>query len=419
MCEYCHWNTLEIGVQFDRPSNIQTQLTRILSGKQGNAQAKRTMEIEAESVSIGGGEPLSLRKDPESQYRAILSFYKAELEKERPKDPLMSPSGDVNLNSPSSLQRIVALYTNQSTPGKKTSTKTMFMRGSVDAGEGLVPIDAAAEEKAIDKLRNFGLDSTTTEEQRDNQVHNPHFLDELRPLPTLLRTKRSRRCRFCRHILVKPEQKVSSTRYRLKLVAFNNIPTMDIKPLVTPSDPAVDLTAMPPSRPLQLLLTLRNPLSDKVKVTLGTPTQTPGRFSSRVTILCPQFEIGANIDVWEEALGEGKRSSRLMGRGGKVEEVTEGKVAEAGKIWEKGRNWTTVVVEIVCSRIECPDEELKEDEDVLEIPIFVRLEYETDVAGRAGHADREKQEKRDLAYWTVLGVGKIGRTLIIPRKPPS
>ncbi|MCJ1323383.1 hypothetical protein MMC10_000043 [Thelotrema lepadinum] len=418
MCEYCHWNTLEIGVQFERPSNIQSQLARILSGKQGSAQTKRTTEIELESVSGSGDQLLPSRTDPELQFQAIVSYYKAELEKERPNDPLLSASSGVNFNSPSSLQRIVALYMNQGTSGKKTSTKPMFMRGSVDAGEGLVPINAATEEAAIDKLRGLGLDGTTTAEQRVNQVHNPRFLDELRPLPVLLRTKRSRRCRTCRHILVRPEQKISNPRYRIKLVAFNNIPTMNIKPLATSTDLAFDFTAMPHSRPLQLLLTLRNPLFDKVKVTLGTPTQTSGRLSSRVTILCPQFEIGANTDVWDEALGDGKRSSRLMTKGIKSEDAGEGKVAEAGKIWERGRNWTTVVMEIVCARIECPDDELKEDEDVLEIPIFVRLEYEADAAGRAAQAEKEKQEKRDLAYWTVLGVGKIARSPNITTKAP-
>ncbi len=53
---------------------------------------------------------------------------------------------------------------------------------------------------------------------------------------------------------------------------------------------------------MQFLLTSTNPIFEKVKVTLATPTATPGRFSSKVTVFCPQFEIDANTDVWDEAL---------------------------------------------------------------------------------------------------------------------
>ncbi len=42
---------------------------------------------------------------------------------------------------------------------------------------------------------------------------------DLQPLRTFLRTKRSKRCRTCRHILVKPEPKVISTRFRIRLLA--------------------------------------------------------------------------------------------------------------------------------------------------------------------------------------------------------
>lgn len=49
-----------------------------------------------------------------------------------------------------------------------------------------------------------------------------------------------------------------------------------------------------------------------------------------------------------------------------------------------------------------------EKTDLLEIPVFVRLEYEVDPVGaEAGFDGKEKREKRELSYWTVLGVGRI------------
>lgn len=35
-----------------------------------------------------------------------------------------------------------------------------------------------------------------------------------------LAIKRSKRCRNCRHILIKPEQKAQATRFKIKLVAM-------------------------------------------------------------------------------------------------------------------------------------------------------------------------------------------------------
>jgi dynactin-4 len=56
---------------------------------------------------------------------------------------------------------------------------------------------------------------------------------------------------------------------------------------------------------------------------------------------------------------------------------------------------------------------IREDDDILEIPVFVRIEWETDAANEesAATASREKdvKEKRELAYWCVLGVGRIAQ----------
>ncbi len=57
-------------------------------------------------------------------------------------------------------------------------------------------------------------------------------------------------------------------------------------------------------------------------MTLGAPSKTPGRFASKVTVLCPDFEIDANTDVWDEALRETgerdkERGAQAPPRGGR------------------------------------------------------------------------------------------------------
>jgi dynactin-4 len=58
------------------------------------------------------------------------------------------------------------------------------------------------------------------------------------------------------------------------------------------------------------------------------------------------------------------------------------------------------------------DTDLPEDEDIVEIPIFVRIEYESDVAveDRAPGTEHSRiggKEKREEAFWCVLGAGRI------------
>jgi len=195
---------------------------------------------------------------------------------------------------------------------KKSKSKTGAMREAHNAFEGL-QIIADSDEKAIATMRTQGWQSTTSSLQRkDPPNQNTHFLSDLRPIAYLLRTKRSKRCRTCRHILSKPESKVQTTRFRIRLVALNYIPSISIKPLQPTSSSS---SLLSPMKPTQFLLTFKNPLFDSVKVTLGTPAKTPGRFGSKVTVLCPQFEVGANTDAWEEARGRRDAPKQKLAKG--------------------------------------------------------------------------------------------------------
>ncbi|MCJ1236484.1 hypothetical protein MMC14_004465 [Varicellaria rhodocarpa] len=414
-CEYCYWTSLDIDIEFQKPNNVYTQLAKLHSDGSHQTPLRREVVVDQSDETLQG-------RDPDLQFGSLKSFYTSQLAKTTTTNPLMSPSGEFNYNSPSSLARIISLYTGQGSYGKKSIGKTIIMRESADASEGLAIFDKKSEEAEVASLLKKGWQGTTCVAQQIEQVHQHRFVRNLRPIPTLLRTKRSKRCRTCRHILVKPETKVQNTRYRIRLVAINYIPTMTLKPLqlADPSSalPSIKLDALTPSRASQLLLTMKNPMFDPVQITLATPSQTPGRFSSKVTILCPEFDIGPNTDVWDEALNSTTSESRTSIKHARTKAEageSEARVAEAGKIWEKGRNWTTVVVEVVPAMIghdEVREDELDEDEDVLEIPVFVRMEYEGDAAGDdAGGAreSKEKKEKREVSFWCVLGVGRIAR----------
>ena len=189
-------------------------------------------------------------------------------------------------------------------------------------------------------------------------------------------------------------------------------------PVPVTSRPAINVEpALMPMKAYQYILTFKNPLFENIKVTLATPNTTPGRFASKVTVLCPEFEVDANTDMWDDALKDDGRD-----KGRKAEDATG--QGEGGKIWERGRNWVSIVLEVVPASLR-PEHQvklardgnepvdgspLKEDEDILEIPMFVRMEWEADAqhdVGTATSKDKDAREKRELAYWCVLGVGRI------------
>ena len=404
-CEHCRWTTLEIGIEFEKPVSLFSQLSKIDPMWVTRSQTQPAVKVE---VFDDRDDKLG----PDARFSALRNFYTSQLSKSEPTNPLLSPQGEMNYNSPNSLARIMSLYTGAGKLGKKNTPKSTPMREAMETSEGLVEVGPKGDVDASTKLQHLGWAGTTSVEQRAEQPHAPRFLSDLRPVPTLLRAKKSRRCRACRHILVKPDPRIQNTRYRIRLVAFSYVPSMTVKPLASTSGPhALDLMSLPSSRPLQFLLTLRNPMFDPTRVRLAAQPVTPGRFGSRVTILCPQFEIGANSDVWDEALdGNGKQGNESAAKKNQGDTL-DSRVAEAGKIWAKGRNWTTIVLEVVCAPIDVPADALGEDEDVLEIPMLIAIEYDAEVGGEEGGASftGKEKERRELAYWTVLGIGKIAR----------
>lgn len=431
-CPYCNWTSLDIGIIFPKASNFVGQIARL----KGQGVLQRAKSPSLDGVTKDQPPPADSEPSSESDatiFASLKSFYKSQLSASTPNNPLLTPGGELNYNSPSSLARLMSLYAGIGSYGKKSKAKSQEMRESANRAEGLRLIDPVADSDAVEKLRTRGWSGTTSIAQQAEQTQPTRFIDDLLPVPTLLRTKRSKRCSNCRHILIKPDAKIQNTRYRIKLVAVNYIPKFSLEALRSPQQPAVDLTSLVPHQATQFLLTVRNAIFDELHVTLATPTRTPGPYGHKVTILCPEFDVGPNFDIWDEALKENGRSDPRAqpnksenppGKEDSGQSGSESRVAEAGKVWEKGRHWTTVVLEVVCTGIgrngegddDDDDEErkrgLEEDEDLLEIPIFVRLEWMGDVgveetAPESIFSGGRTLTKRELAYWVVIGVGKV------------
>jgi len=412
----------------------------------------------------------------------LTKFYKVELQESNVS--FNNPLGDASYNSPTNLNRIMQMYSGvPQTVLKRSREKPRSMREALGPNEGLILTTHTEGDTTISRLHDEGYGATPTAEQRLFHPWNHHarFVSDLWPVPSLLRTRRSKRCGTCRHILTRHDDRKSSSstsiggssiKYKIRLLAQNNIPRLSLRPFspgisasAANPNPAFALTPvalkasadnkdwdLTPGKTVQYLLTLTNPLFETVRVTLATPSLTPGRIKSRVTVLCPTFEIGADGDMWDEALSSTTGSTGVSGarsRGGGAGTTRSGDISgaedrqpEAGKVWEKGRNWTSVIVEVVpgtltqagvpgiaslnisdserptsdrrTSRAGTKDEQgaLRDGEEVLQLPIFVRVEWEADVAvdgdGGFGSAGTKTQKQsRELAFWSVLGAGRI------------
>ena len=436
-CQYCDWSSLDIGIRLNKPTKVTEQLNKM------RKSSIVTKEENGSSTDIKGLDLGSVNSD--DTFNALTKFYKEQLSESSDQQ---NPYGMSPYSSPANLARIMSLYGGLSYNAlKKTREKPRPMREAGNKAEGLSTFtaeDLTLNDEVLHKMQKLGLAGTTCMSQRLAMPVNfeAKFLDQLWPVATPLRIRRGKRCRTCRQFLARPEPKVGSMRYKIRLIALNYVQRMSLRPLQGPvvkqnsafqlrAEP-VEETKLQSHQAQQYILTLRNPVFETVKVTLATPATTPGKVASRITILCPSFTIGPAGDVWDEALSTSTTSTSDGGRRAAMASLTGStdgdRQPEAGKIWERTRNSTSVILEIVPGSLQAlpsftanskegsmeeqEGETLTEGDDVLEIPIYVRAEWEADahdIAEGLSPSPEKKRERenKELAYWCVLGVGRI------------
>jgi len=207
--------------------------------------------------------------------------------------------------------------------------------------------------------------------------------------------KRSKRCPVCKHILIKPEQKSSSTRYKIKLVAANYLPSVTIyrRPPASigsrlsaiaagtasglrrtartatgrsTNDPsAAEDEPLRPGRTYTFELSLTNPLYEPIQVRLGVARpgankiveegQTPAPPPFAVNLPSPSFPISAYAEDWEY---EDDEDAILREEAGDENEGGESGIGGSPKkkrrggpgIVERRMNRTTVAMDVAIGR---------------------------------------------------------------------
>lgn len=284
----------------------------------------------------------------------------------------------------------------------------------------------------------------------------------MKPLRIPLHSKRSKRCPACTHILIKPEQKAQSVRYKIKLVAANYLPAITIalphlnKPTVTSDAAKRALMKISPqlvddgTTPRGLVagktypfhLALTNPLYDPIQVRLsvqrvhvtattangGAPSEKARRPPFAISLPTSHFPIAAFAEAWEyeddedmmvddEEFGTGVRSRDKDGRG----------KAKTVGVLEKRANVTLIGGEVVIGKeargnvkVSLLDNNLFCSElkhtALMQFNMLVTYTYRSDdPTPSEGDGDAPKNSKppevKTFAFYTVVDLGAI-----IPRE---
>ncbi|KAG0168211.1 hypothetical protein DFQ30_005082 [Apophysomyces sp. BC1015] len=309
-CNVCRWNSQEIGMKFEKPTSLALQLQK---NEEALADAK--------------------------EFDHLKEHFEKHL---RANAPPAIPSSFLSFSNSGAFSKMMGSHFHDTQAQGKLDDIETYDPSLQVPDEDLKTVENMISLRTVDQVSTMG--------QRSTQLHDqPYQLSKIHPQRIHLSIKRSKRCRTCRHILIKPEQKAQATRFKIKLVAMNYIPNITIVKLPRKNWP------LQFGIPTQFVLKFTNPLYEEMSITLATPQMrrksiTPeevekSKIKGKVTILSPHFTVGAyneTIEYDDEMYPSAAAARRNtgLGSGGLLSSWVDG-------VYEKRNNYTSVIVEVV------------------------------------------------------------------------
>jgi dynactin-4 len=158
---------------------------------------------------------------------------------------------------------------------------------------------------------------------------------ELRPVRIPLQTKKTKRCGLCKHILIKPEQKAQSVRFKIKLVAANYLPSLSVSlPHQRPPAGVLRAGAAPPAPAAAPTMGGQGGADEKRRppFAVSIPTQA--------------FGVAAFAEAWEYDDDEEMEDAS----GGGEDPTMDGRGAKTVGVLERKANVTVVGGEVVLGK---------------------------------------------------------------------
>jgi dynactin 4 len=187
-----------------------------------------------------------------------------------------------------------------------------------------------------------------------------------------LHSKKSKRCPVCRHILIKPEQKAQSTRYKIKLVASNYLPSIHAVVLNAPLGAANILKKSSSARPTEestrsvlhagktypIRLSFSNPMYDSISIQLSVQRHPLSKSKPGFAVSLPTggIAVGAYQEAWDfddddEQLPDIETPGVEKAPWVSTDRDAKGRVRSIG-IVDRKANVTTIAGEVLISK-EC------------------------------------------------------------------
>ncbi|KIJ54802.1 hypothetical protein M422DRAFT_240886 [Sphaerobolus stellatus SS14] len=424
-CNSCRWDSADVGIVFDKPTGLAVQLQKYEDSAPDSLEFDRLKEhfepfIRASTLAASVNAPLNASH----HVNPITAAASSALSRDIPGVGKYSARHGRSRSEKHNKDE-VAPY------------KSKFQVG----GDGGLGYGGGEEDvEFLEKIEDIGEVASVEQRWVSSWTTSLHS-EDLKPLRIPLQSKKSKRCPTCRHILIKPEQKAQSVRYKIKLVAANYLPAISVN-LPTFAPPPVTLASLKRSastRPTQdddkqappqmqagktypFHIVLTNPLYDPITVKLSMQrTVNPANKRPTFAISLPTtaFPIAAYAEAWEyedddemfaDEVEDIDELLEMRGLSGAEREARgKGKTKTVG-VLEKKANTTVVGGEVVVGR---------DAGGEIKFNMLVSYTYRSDDPGaqEEGNATQRTPSKnsgpemKTFSFYTVVDLG-----VIVPRE---
>ncbi|KAJ3555435.1 hypothetical protein NP233_g12207 [Leucocoprinus birnbaumii] len=337
-CNHCRWDSAEIGITFEKPTGLAAQLQKFEDSAPDALEFDRLKDhfepfLRASSLSssiaVHAAHPGSAAHSHHLHSTSITAAASAALARDIPGVGKYTP-----------ISRTASGRAHRDRTANKDEMPEYKSRVDIAS----VGVGAGGGEFEVDYMRRLrDVQNVGSLEQRwGSSWAGSLQVKDLRPLRIPLHSKRSKRCPACTHILIKPEQKAQSVRYKIKLVAANYLPAINVvlphlqKPTFTSDAARRALMKISPqsiddgTTPQGLVagktypfhLALTNPLYDPIQVRLSVqrvhvmatgPSEKARRPPFAISLPTSPFPIAAFAEAWEyeddeDMLGKSRQS---------------------------------------------------------------------------------------------------------------
>ncbi|KAF8895616.1 dynactin p62 family-domain-containing protein [Infundibulicybe gibba] len=305
-CNHCRWDSTEVDITFEKPTGLAAQLQKFEDSAPDSLEFDRLKEhfepfirasplsSSASSAPVAAVHPSSAAHLHHIHTTSLTAAASAALSRDIPGVSKYNPHG----RSTNRAGRDRS--TNKDEMLEYKSRLNITSASAVGTGGGEADVEFMRHLETIEEVASL-------EQRWMNSWTSPLQTDELKPLRIPLHSKQSKRCPACTHILIKPEQKAQSVRYKIKLVAANYLPAITVtlphRHASASSDARRSLNKQP-------RLSLTNPLYDPIQVRLsvqrmhvsaseGAVLEKARRPPFAVSLPTSSFTVAAFAEAWE------------------------------------------------------------------------------------------------------------------------